>query len=271
MNKLPFFQVDAFASEPFRGNPAAVVILDRWPADSLLQKIAGENNLSETAFLLKSGSSYEIRWFSPSVEVDLCGHATLASAHILFHHYEQDTTRIRFENHYSGTLFVEKGERELTLDFPVDHIRPVELPEELISALGDCPVESYLGRTDYMLVFGEQQQIEDLSPDFHRLRAYKARGIIATAKGKEADFVSRFFAPAIDINEDPVTGSAHTTLTPYWARKLNKTELLAHQLSARGGTLHCRLAGDRVKISGRAVTYLEGSIFIPADEGSAKQ
>ena len=260
MNTLPFYQVDAFASELFKGNPAAVIILDHWLDDRVLQNIGAENNLSETAFLLKTDDHYELRWFTPMVEVDLCGHATLASAHILFKYFETEAVRLEFETRHSGNLFVERDGSRLVMDFPADIIKPVVLPGAFIEAMGEEPGEIYQGRSDYMLVYESQRQIEELAPDFYKLKSFESRGIIATAPGDDVDFVSRFFAPAIDIDEDPVTGSAHTTMAPYWAERLNKSELAALQVSQRGGELWCRVQGDRVHIGGDAVIYLEGKV-----------
>lgn len=260
MKTFPFYQVDAFASELFKGNPAAVIILDYWLDDLILQRIGAENNLSETAFLVKADGHYELRWFTPMVEVALCGHATLASAHILFKYFETEAVRLEFETRHSGSLFVERDGSRLVLDFPADKIKPVDLPAAFIEAMGENPTEIYKGRSDYMLVYENQRQIEELTPDFYRLKSFESRGIIATAPGDDVDFVSRFFAPAIDIDEDPVTGSAHTTMAPYWAERLNKCELSALQVSARGGELSCRVKGNRVLIGGDAVIYLEGKV-----------
>ena len=260
MNTLPFYQVDAFASELFKGNPAAVIILDHWLDDLILQRIGAENNLSETAFLVKADGHYELRWFTPVVEVALCGHATLASAHILFKYFETEAVRLEFETRHSGSLFVERDGSRLVLDFPADKIKPIDLPSSFIEAMGEKPREIYQGRSDYMLVYESQRQIEELTPDFYKLKSFESRGIIATATGDDVDFISRFFAPAIDIDEDPVTGSAHTTMAPYWAERLNKSELSARQVSARGGELSCRVKGDRVHIGGDAVIYLEGKV-----------
>jgi len=258
--KLTIYQVDAFASRVFEGNPAAVSVIDHWPDDSVMQKIAGENNLSETAFVLPAGDQYEIRWFTPAVEVDLCGHATLAAAHVLFRHCDHPGDKIRFHSPRSGKLSVEKSEDVLTLNFPADVLKNVKVPEAILEALGIAPVKALKGRTDYLLVYSSQRELVKMKPDFNRLAGAGVRGVIVTAPGENVDFVSRFFAPGAGINEDPVTGSAHTSLTPYWSKELGKKRMTAYQVSARGGELVCELIGPRVKISGRAVTYMIGEI-----------
>lgn len=260
--KLKIFQVDAFSSKPFSGNPAAVCILDKWLDGDLMQKIANENNLSETAFAVPKDDRYEIRWFTPEIEVDLCGHATLATAHILFNHLDHPSDRVEFDTLNSGRLFVEKSGLKLTLDLPADVIEEMVVPEVIVTALQTPPLKAYRGKTDFMFIYASQTEIESLDPDFGLLAQMGGRGIIVTSMGNEANFVSRFFAPQTGINEDPVTGSAHTTLMPYWSAVLDKKRLTAQQLSARGGNLVCELHGDRVKISGEAVTYLEGEISI---------
>jgi PhzF family phenazine biosynthesis protein len=259
--KLKIYQVDAFTDKLFGGNPAAVIPLEKWLPDELLQNIAMENNLAETAFYIKNGKDFHIRWFTPSVEVDLCGHATLASAHVLFAHENFSGDEIRFGSR-SGTLTVSKTNDLLTLDFPEDNFHEVELNEKLISCFNIEPLKAFKGKTDYMLVFESEDEISNLIPDLDSISMLGGRGLIATARGKQVDFVSRFFAPQSGINEDPVTGSAHTTLTPYWAEVIDKSELNAVQLSARKGYLHCRLSGDRILISGKAKTYLQGEITL---------
>jgi len=260
--KLRIYQVDAFTDSVFSGNPAAVCPLSHWPDDTLMQKIAMENNLAETAFYIKSGNEYHIRWFTPTVEVDLCGHATLAAAFVLFNHENHPDAEIRFYSHRSGKLSVTKSGDFLTLDFPTDTILPVALTADLTSGFNIMPVEAYKGKTDYMLIFENEAQIAALKPQMEQIAKVGARGIIATAPGIEADFVSRFFAPQSGISEDPVTGSAHTTLMPYWAKRLGKNELTAIQLSQRKGWLKCKYLADRVEISGQARLYLEGEIDI---------
>ncbi len=260
--KIKLYQIDAFTNKVFHGNPAAVCVLDEWPSKLIMQQIAEENNLAETAFAIKKGDNFEIRWFTPAVEVDLCGHATLATAFVLFEFYNYPFDKIIFHTKSSGTLSVEKDGKQLTLDFPVDEYKQVEIPHDLISALDKKPIEAYKGKTDYLLIFSTQKDIKELKPDFGLMKSLKARGIIVSAPGDHVDFVSRFFAPQLGINEDPVTGSAHTTLIPYWSKRLNKNMLNAKQLSKRGGDLYCEYLGERVKISGQAVTYLIGEIEI---------
>jgi PhzF family phenazine biosynthesis protein len=250
--------VDAFAENLFSGNPAAVCPLEKWLPDGTMQDIAMENNLAETAFFVKTGSRYRIRWFTPAVEVDLCGHATLASSHVLFSHLGCKDATILFDSN-SGELKVTR-EPMLTLDFPVDSLVPAEAPQSIEDALGRSPIDCYKGKTDYLLVFETQAHVEGFRPDFKLIAKATARGIIVTAQGDKVDFVSRFFAPQSGIDEDPVTGSAHTTLTPYWAKKLGKSKLSALQVSKRGGRLECELAGERVKIGGKAITYMIGDV-----------
>ncbi len=259
--KLRIFQADAFASSLFKGNPAAIVPLEEWLPDELMQQIAMENNLSETAFFVKEQDDYHIRWFTPTMEVALCGHATLATAHILMNELGFAEDRVLFSSK-SGQLAVNKSDNLLELDFPVQAPEKSELPEGLTDGFQFTPVESLKAHEDYLLIFESEQQVAELSPDFGLLARIPARGIICSAPGKEVDFVSRFFAPAAGINEDPVTGSAHTKLIPYWAEKLGKTRLSAKQISQRGGELFCSLKGDRVTIAGEAVTYLDGWIYL---------
>jgi len=259
--KIRIYQIDAFTDKLFAGNPAGVCPLDAWLPTDKMQKIAMENNHSETAFFVKGKDCYDIRWFTPAVEVDLCGHATLAAAYVIFHFEKYSGSVIEFHSR-SGLLKVKKDGDELTLDFPADKIMRAVLPGELKRGLGLPPVETYKGRNDYMLVYKTQKEIEDMTPDFGIIAKAPARGTIVTAKGNDVDFVSRFFAPQVGVAEDPVTGSAHTTLTPYWAGKLGKTELTAMQLSKRRGWLKCRLAGERVEISGQARAYMKGFINV---------
>jgi PhzF family phenazine biosynthesis protein len=258
--KLKLYQVDAFTNQIFGGNPAAVCPLDEWLSDDTMQKIAMENNLAETAFFVLKDNQYEIRWFTPTVEVDLCGHATLAAAHVIFNHLHFSSTRLPFFSPRSGVLNVFKKDHLLTLDFPTDEYDPIDMPESVFSYFQMEPVEAYKGKTDFVFVFKNEQEIQQILPDFLCIHSLGGRGVIVTAPGNEVDFVSRFFAPQAGINEDPVTGSAHTTLTPYWAKKLGKDHLTAVQLSARKGHLECRYLGERVEISGQAVTYLMGEI-----------
>lgn len=260
--KIPIYQVDAFTDRIFSGNPAAVCVLEKWLDEQLMQSIATENNLAETAFVVPKGHDFEIRWFTPEAEVALCGHATLASAHVLFNHLSYSGDKIGFLSRESGWLFVNRIDEELQLDFPQDTIKPVVTPGYLVEAFGIKPIESYEGKSDYLLVFERQQQIERMNPDLSLIIKAGKRGVIISAKGDEVDFVSRFFAPQIGVPEDPVTGSAHTTLAPYWANKLGKNKLSAKQLSKRGGNLSCKLENNRVLISGKAITYLVGGISV---------
>jgi len=259
MNTAPIYQVDAFSDKLFRGNPAAVCLLEQWPDDEVLQKIAQENNLSETAFLVKNHHGFDIRWFTPSMEVDLCGHATLASAHVLFHIRNFTQHEIEFSSR-SGLLKVVNDGNRLTLDFPSDPPQPGGAEPGLLESLGILNGEIFKGKTDLMVVVENQEIVAGLTPNFSDLNKLPVRGVIVTAPGETVDFVSRFFAPSAGINEDPVTGSAHCTMTPYWSDRLNKSSLIAQQLSSRKGDLVCEMAGDRVKISGSAVTYLSGLV-----------
>jgi PhzF family phenazine biosynthesis protein len=260
--KQKIYQVDAFAAKMFTGNPAAVCPLTSWPEDQLMQNIATENNLAETAFYVKKDNGYEIRWFTPAAEVDLCGHATLAAAYVLFHREGHAGDRIDFHSPRSGLLTVTKRDELLTLNFPADVFEPVELSEELLAGINIKPLKAFKGKTDYMLVFEQESDIRAIQPRFNEIAKLTARGMIVTAKGDSTDFVSRFFAPAVAVDEDPVTGSAHTTLIPYWAEQLGKNELTATQLSARTGQLQCRYLGDRVEIGGYAQLYMEGEIYV---------
>lgn len=264
MRKVKLFQVDAFTDKTFGGNPAAVCVFDKWPSDQLMQNIAAENNLAETAFLVKDKHGYEIRWFTPTVEVDLCGHATLAGAYVVFNFQNYKGETISFKSKNSGILYVLKKDNLLTLDFPVDKILKTNIPDGLQEALGTNKIiEVYKGKTDYLVVLQDQQQVLSIEPNMYLLNQIEARGIIVTSAGDNVDFVSRFFGPRVGVPEDPVTGSAHTTLIPYWAEKLNKKNLKAQQLSKRGGELYCELSGERVFIGGKAALYLEGEIYIP--------
>ncbi len=258
--KILQFQVDAFTDRLFAGNPAAVCPLDSWLDDELLQAIAEENNLSETAYFVPCERGFELRWFTPTTEVKLCGHATLATAHVLFRHLGYDQPEILFET-LSGDLRVSREGSLLTLDFPARPVEAVAAPEALLRGLGVEPVEVWAG-DDYMAVLDSEARVRELSPDLAQLVRLDRRAVMVTAPGDHCDFVSRFFAPKQGIPEDPVTGSAHCTLTPYWAQKLGKTTLSARQLSRRGGDIQCRLEGDRVFLSGRAVTFLVGELHL---------
>lgn len=265
MMKYPIYKVDAFTSHLFGGNPAAVCPLDEWLPDEIMQKLGAENNLAETTFIVKEKDGYRIRWFTPAVEVKLCGHATLATAHIFYTELDYNSPAIEF-NSLSGILKVSrKGEGLYTLDFPADEPLPVEVPPAAIfDGLGIAPVSVFKTSFDYLVVLGNQREIEALTPDFKSLSSIEARGVVVTAKGDDADFVSRCFFPQSGIDEDPVTGSAHTSTTPFWAKRLNKKKLQAVQLSRRRGHLECELMGNRVLISGSAVTYLKGEYYLPA-------
>ena len=258
--KIPCFHVDAFAGKTFRGNPAAVCLLEAWLTDATLQKIAAENNLSETAFIVPRGGEFDLRWFTPAVEVDLCGHATLAAAAVLFAERSFAGDTIRFHSR-SGPLPVSRTGEVFTLDFPARPPEACEPPEALLRGLGCRPSHVFKSR-DYLAVFATEAEVRSLAPDFARLKTLDCLGIIATAPGNDSDFVSRFFAPAAGIDEDPVTGSAHCTLIPYWAQRLGKTTLFARQVSRRGGELFCRLADERVHIGGKAVLYLRWEIVL---------
>ena len=261
--KITLYQIDAFTETVFGGNPAAVCVLDTWIDERLMQTISAENNLSETAFVVKNNDTYEIRWFTPTVEIDLCGHATLASAFVIFNYFKTTDTTIKLHSHRSGNLTVENGKNgNLTLDFPINEAKKTEDNINLNKALGKAPLETYKSTFDYMLVYSSQKEIEELQPDLSLLSKTKTRGVMVTAPGDDVDFVSRFFAPAAGIDEDPVTGSAHCTLTPYWSNKLKKNILTAKQVSKRGGHLICQLNGDRVKISGKCCLYMIGEIHV---------
>lgn len=256
-----YFQVDAFANRLFAGNPAGICLLDAWLPDELLQAIASENNLAETAFLVRRGADYDLRWFTPLVEVDLCGHATLASAHIILRHLSSSEPSVRFHTR-SGVLTVTRHDDLLTLDFPSRPAVPCAAPKALIEGLGKTPVEVAKGR-DYLAVYPQEQDVRDLRPDMDALMRLDCLGVIVTAPGADCDFVSRFFAPLAGIPEDPVTGSAHCALIPYWSQRLQRSKLRALQVSQRGGELYCEQRGERVGIAGRAVTYSSGLLHLP--------
>lgn len=258
---IPFYQVDAFTDRLFGGNPAGVCPLEQWLPDETMQKIAMENNVSETAFFIPKGDGFHIRWFTPKVEVNLCGHATLASAHVIFQYLGYSSDSIPFESR-SGILNVRKEGDLLVLDFPANMPQRTGLPNDFVQSLNITPIQCFRGKEDYLLLYKSQQEIEALMPDFRRLEKTDARAVIVTAAGNQVDFVSRFFAPRVGVDEDPVTGSAHTVLIPFWAEKLGKNEMKALQLSRRGGTLFCRLRDDRVDIGGKAVTFLKGEISL---------
>ncbi len=258
--RIPLFQVDAFTSRVFGGNPAAVALLDSWLPDAALQAIAEENNLAETAFVVRGSAGWELRWFTPNTEVDLCGHATLAAADVLLSHAEpaENGDLIEFATR-SGALRVRRDADGLVMDFPARPPRPVSAPPALLESLAIAPRE-VLAADDYFVVYDSEHEIRALAPDFALLSCCDLRGVICTAPGDEVDFVSRFFAPRVGIDEDAVTGSAHTSLTPYWAARLGKQALTARQLSVRGGALWCENAGERVLIKGQVALYMKGEI-----------
>jgi PhzF family phenazine biosynthesis protein len=262
---IPYFEVDAFAKKPFEGNPAGVCPLEEWLSDATMQNIAEENNLAETAFFVPRGDDFDLRWFAPEVEIDLCGHATLASAFILFTELDRKPNAARFHTK-SGPLIVTRTGDVLTLDFPSRPPKPCTVPDALIRGLGRKPIEVLKAR-DYFALFATADEVRALKPDFALLGTLDEK-VIVTAPGTDSDFVSRFFAPTAGVPEDPVTGSAHCTLIPYWSARLGKTKLFARQLSKRGGELFCELAGDRVLIGGKAVLYSRGQIEI--DDASAQ-
>lgn len=258
--RLEFHQVDAFTQQPFSGNPAMVYRLDSWLPDALMQKIAAEHNLAETAFVVNEGARWRIRWFTPTTEVPLCGHATLASAHVLFEVYGESAQTLAFDSQ-SGVLRVAREQGRLVLDFPrMDPLLLDEVPA-VAQALG-CPVLEVLGGKELLVVLESEQAVRDCQPDMAALIALPGLGVIVTARGEQYDFVSRYFAPGIGIPEDPVTGSIHCSLIPYWAQRLDKDELHAFQCSTRGGELFCRLQGDRVKIAGDAKLVASGTLFL---------
>lgn len=260
--KIDIYQVDAFTDKVFGGNPAAVCPLKEWLKDEVMQNIAAENNLAETAFYVKEGDRYALRWFTPAVEVDLCGHATLAAAFVIFNFENHLKDHIEFYSPRSGKLSVMKNDDLYTLNFPQDKLEEVKLTQELTDGFNLKPEKAFKGKTDYILVYASEEDIKHIEPDFNQIVKINCRGIIVTAPGFETDFVSRFFAPQCGVNEDPVTGSAHTSLTPYWSNRLNKKELSAVQLSNRQGFLTCKQLKNRVEINGRATLYLKGTIHI---------
>ncbi len=259
--RLKIFQIDAFTDAVFGGNPAAVCPLESWLDDATLQAIANENNLSETAFFVPANGAYALRWFTPLAEVDLCGHATLASAYVVFRHVQPDAESVAFETR-SGRLYVARDDDGLIMDFPALAAHPVESPADLAEGLGAEP-DAVFADMDYLALFETEADVRAIEPNLTALaRLDERRGVIVTAPGESADFVSRFFSPRLGVPEDPVTGSAHCMLAPFWAERLGKEDLHAHQVSARGGAVRCTVAGDRVRLAGRAVQYLEGTIAV---------
>ena len=260
--KIPIYQIDAFAEKPFAGNPAAICPLDEWLGDDVMQFIAIENNLSETAFLVGGGGSYDLRWFTPAHEVDLCGHAALASAHVVFNSLEPERQEVSFSTR-SGELLVKRDGDRLTMSFPTIENQPIATPEGLSQAIGIEIEQTLTSSQDLMAVVDNADTVINLDPDYEFIATkVRERGLIVTAPGDDCDFVSRFFAPQAGIKEDPVTGSAHCQLVPYWAARLGKKNLLAKQVSTRGGTLYCEDASGRVMLSGRTIPFLEGTITL---------
>lgn len=258
---IPIYQVDAFTIGPFSGNPAAVCPLDAWLDDDTMQGIAAEKNLSETAFIVASETGYELRWFTPAIEVDLCGHATLAAGYIVLNHLRPDLDSISFDT-VSGQLTVNRVGDWLSMDFPARPPTSATVTQALSDALGQAPSEVHVSR-DILAVYEDEASVRRLSPDQAKLRGLdEGLGVIVTARGGAVDFVSRFFVPKAGIAEDPVTGSAHCTLVPFWAERLGRSRLVAHQVSSRGGELHCEHRGDRVIISGQCTLFLTGSIHL---------
>jgi len=261
--RIPIYQLDAFTDRRFAGNPAAICPLEAWLPDATLQAIAAENNLSETAFLVPAADGYELRWFTPATEVDLCGHATLASGEVVFRFLAPDLREVRFRTRRAGVLTVSRRGDELVMDFPGRPPARVEPPAALAAALGAAPREVLAGERDYLAVFERAGDVRALRPDMRALATLDRSAVVVTAPGEGGvDFVSRFFAPSLGVDEDPVTGSAHCVLAPYWAKRLGRKSLKARQLSARGGDIACEVAGDRVLLAGKVALYLEGAITV---------
>ncbi|HEU4632538.1 MAG TPA: PhzF family phenazine biosynthesis protein [Flavisolibacter sp.] len=264
--KLTIYQVDAFAEKVFAGNPAAVIPLEDWIDDRLMQQIAMENNLSETAYFVKNEGpvteGYHLRWFTPAYEIDLCGHATLASAYVIKNFVEPHAAEISFTTQKAGVLKAAAREGTYTLDFPSRVPQPCDVPPQLFKALGLSTAVEVLRSRDYFVVLPDEEAVKNVEPDYARMQELDSIGVIVTAKGQEADVVSRCFYPGAGIPEDPVTGSAHCNIVPYWSEKLGKTKLFCKQLSPRGGDLHCALEGDRVLMNGKCVLFLQGEITV---------
>ena len=258
---MKYYVVDAFTKERYHGNPAGICMLEQWPEDAVMQKIAFENNLAETAFIVKNSGYYDLRWFTPEVEIDLCGHATLGSAYVITQYVDPSAEKLEFHTK-SGVLTVTREKELYVMDFPARKPVPCEIPDLLEEALGVKVLEVHIAR-DLLALVENEAIVRELKPNFEQLKNVDpAFGIIVTAKGLDCDFVSRFFAPGAGINEDPVTGSSHTTLIPFWSERLGRKEMTARQLSKRGGTIDCRDCGERVRIAGTAVTHLIGEIII---------
>lgn len=260
---IPIYIVDAFANKLFSGNPAAVCPLDNWIDDDLMQNIAMENNLSETVFFVKTNDKYEIRWFTPGEEMDLCGHATLASAFVIFNLLNFPGDIIHFYSSRSGDLMVSKDQEIIIMDFPTDRFEEIKYEPSFDKCFNSTPNNVFRGKTDYMFVFDNEDQIKNMIPNLDEIKKLGGRGLIITAKGNQVDFVSRCFFPQTGVDEDPVTGSAHTTMIPYWSKIFNKNNLTAKQISKRGGSLICEYKGDRVVIGGEAKLYMIGEICMP--------
>lgn len=258
--KLPIYQLDVFTETQFHGNPAAVIPLENWISDDLMQKIASENSLYETAFIVKKDNVYDIRWFTPQKESDLCGHATLAAAYVVLNYFENLSDHVKFHSSF-GSFEVWHENDCYAMNFPKYEIEKCEMPYELVLGLGKLPKASFKSR-DYLLVYDDADQILDLDPDLEELRNVQTTGIIVTAPGEDCDYVLRYFAPAMGLNEDQAAGSAQCTLVPYWSEQLGKTEFVVKQLSKRGGTIYCKDLGEDIKISGKVMTYLEGFINV---------
>lgn len=259
--KLKIFQVDAFASRVFEGNPAAVCPLNEWLDDDVLQKIAEENNLSETAFFVSSEQGINLRWFTPKKEVDLCGHATLAAAHVLYEHLGFKESFIKFYTK-SGELVVTKNESGFSMDFPASFPKVIDAPIDLLEGLGEIEPKAVMSSFDYVVVLNSEEEVKNLKPDFSKWLNLDLRGVVVTAIGTDVDFVSRCFFPKLSINEDPITGSAHCELAPYWSSELGTTHLKGRQISNRSGVVYCELKGERVILTGSAVDYMSGEITI---------
>ena len=262
MKEIAFYLVDAFSDRPFGGNPAAVCPLETWLPDDILLKMAQQHNQSETAFFVRTDTGFELRWFTTQYEINLCGHATLASAHVIFEYLDYPATEIVFSTRFVGDLTVTRNGDWLTLDFPAWESEAVDNPPALLlSALGISSAKEVRAGRDYMVVLENQQQVESLTPDIEAMKPL-GKMVCITAPGDEVDFVSRFFCPGESVAEDPVTGSAHSMLIPWWGKKLGKSKMAARQVSARGGDLRCELKGDRVLMSGQAALYLKGTVFL---------
>ena len=261
MMKIKLYQVDAFSDVVFKGNPAAVCPLQYWLEDNVLQQIAQENNLSETAFFIAQGDGYQLRWFTPAEEVDLCGHATLASAHILFQHLNYSKQEVVFYTR-SGELKVTKVEQGYRMVFPASMPKPTPAPEKLLLGLGNLAIKQVLSAFDYIIVLENTADLYSLTPDFNLWAQLDLRGVVVTAKGHDSDFISRSFFPGLNVNEDPVTGSSHCELAPYWQQQLNKSKLIAKQVSAREGVVLCEVEGDKVILIGQVVDYMSGEISL---------